>query len=82
MAFTIQYISIFIELLVAIAGLFIVFNKKKNYGWGFFITFSIYVFYDVARLLNLSISNNILYFSFFIASLSALWTVWEVYKRK
>lgn len=82
MAFTIQYISIFIELLVAVAGLFIVFNKKKSYGWGFFITFGIYVFYDIVRLLNLSISNNLLYFSFFIASLSALWTVWEVYKRK
>jgi hypothetical protein len=82
MTFTIQYISIFIELLVAIVGIFIVFNKKKTYGWGFFTTFGIYVFYDIARLLSWNISDNILYVSFFIASLSAFWTVWEVYKRK
>ena len=41
-----QYISIVIEAIVAILGLLIVFNKKKKYGYGIFITFAIYVIYD------------------------------------
>lgn len=76
----IQYISIFIEAIVAIIGLLIVINKKKIYGWGIFLTFGIYVFYDIARLVELNIPETILYISFFIASISALWVVFTIYK--
>ncbi len=76
----IQYISIFIELLIAILGLLIVFHKKKIYGWGIFLTFGIYVFYDLAKLLGWNISDTLLYGSFFVASVSALWAVFEIYK--
>lgn len=76
-----HYFSIIIELLVALLGLKIYFGKKKGYGLAFFITFGIYVFYDLARLLAWSISTNILYFSFFIASVSALFAVWSVSKK-
>jgi hypothetical protein len=78
----IQYFSIAIEALIAIIGILMFFQKKKIYGFGFFITFGIYVFYDLARLLGWDISNNILYISFLIASLSALLVVWAVYKLK
>jgi len=77
-----QYLSILIEVVIAILGLMIVFKKKKNYGWGIFLTFAIYVFYDYAKLTNLKTSANILYIMFFIASLSALWAVWMIYKDK
>jgi len=76
-----QYISILIEAIVAIFGLAMV-AKKKIYGWGFFITFGIYVFYDLVKLVNWSIPVNLMYVLFFIATLSALFTVWMVYKLK
>lgn len=78
----IQYISILIELLISILGFLIVFKKKKIYGWGIFLTFGIYVFYDFAKLMSWSISDNILYGSFFIATISALWAVFSIYKEK
>ena len=77
-----QYLSIFIEVIIAILGFMIFAKKKKQYGLCFFITFAIYVFYDLARLMAWSISTNILYASFFIASLSALWGMWELYNKK
>lgn len=82
MAFTIQYISIIIEVIIAILGVLIFFKNKQYYGLGFFITFGIYVFYDLARLLSWAIPENVLYISFFIASLSALYVVWMIYKSK
>jgi len=77
-----QYVSIIIEAIIAIMGLIIVFKKKKNFGYGIFLTFAIYVFYDYAKLANLSTSTNVLHFMFFIASLSALWVVYMMYKDK
>ncbi|MEI7719368.1 MAG: hypothetical protein WCI72_05850 [archaeon] len=77
-----HYISILIEAIIAILGLMILLNKKKRYGLCFFITFAIYVVYDLARALNWSVSTNLLYVSFFVASVSALWAVWEVYNKK
>ncbi len=56
--------------------------QKKKYGYGIFLTFAIYVFYDLAKLVNYSINSDILYGIFFIASLSALWAVWMIYKEK
>ncbi|MFA5258491.1 MAG: hypothetical protein WC979_04130 [Candidatus Pacearchaeota archaeon] len=76
-----QYVSIVIETIIAIMGLILVFKKNKNYGYGIFLTFAIYVFYDYAKLASLSVSTNVLYSMFFIASLSALWAVWRMYKE-
>ena len=78
---TIQYVSIVIEALIAILGLLIALQKKKIYGWGIFFTFTIYVFYDFAGLINLNISSNVLYGSFFVATGSALWAVFSIYKE-
>ena len=78
----VQYISIFIEALIVILGLLIVFKKKKIYGWGIFLTFLIYVFYDSAKLMNWSIPEWILIASFLLASVSALLSVWTIYKEK
>ena len=77
-----QYLSILIEVVIAILGLMIVFKKKKNYGYGIFLTFAVYVFYDYAKLVNYSVSANVLYVIFFIASFSALWAVWMIFKEK
>jgi len=77
-----QYISIIIEAFVAILGAMIFFQKKKKYGIGIFTTFAIYVFYDLAKQVSMSINANVLYLLFFIATLSALIAVWAIYKDK
>jgi hypothetical protein len=82
MEFSIQYISILIELLVAVIGLMILFGRKRVYGLGFFITFGIYVFYDLTKLFAWNVSTGVLYGLFFVASVSALAVVWGLYKRK
>jgi len=76
-----QYLSITIEAVIAIFGLMIVSNKKKKLGWGIFLTFAIYVIYDFARLLEWNINQNLLYASFFIATLSMLLVVLKIYKK-
>jgi len=77
----IQYISIIIEAIIAFVGLLIVFQKKKIYGLGFFITFGIYVFYDLVRLNNYSLNETFLQILFFIASISILWSIIKIYKE-
>jgi len=76
-----QYISILIELAIAVLGLVMI-SKKKIYGWFFLITFGIYVFYDFIKLQGISVGSDVLYVSFFIATLSALILAWKVYKKK
>lgn len=76
-----QYISIGIETVIAVLGLLILFQKKKIYGFGIFLTFTIYVFYDFAKLISIKINNNILYASFFIATLSILLAICLIYKE-
>jgi len=78
----IQYISIAIEFLIAIIGLLIIFQRKKIYGIGIFITFAIYAFYDFVRLSNIEISNELMYGIFFIATASAFWFVSKLYYKK
>ncbi len=78
----IQYISITIEFLIAVMGLLIVFQRKKIYGWGIFVTFGIYVFYDLVRLMNIPISNDLMYGLFFIATASAFWAIYRIYSRR
>jgi hypothetical protein len=79
---TIQYLSIIIEVIVAILGAMIFFQKKKKYGLGIFLTFAIYVFYDFAKLVGYSVSSDVLYAIFFVATVSALVAVWMIYKEK
>lgn len=78
----VQYTSIIIEVIVAILGLVIGIKKKKDYGYAFFLTFAIYVFYDYVKLASLSISASLLSALFFIASLSALYGIWRIYNGK
>jgi len=77
----IQYISIIIEAIIAIIGLLLVFQKKKIYGFGFFITFGIYVFYDLVRLNNYNLNETFLQILFFIASVSILFSIIKIYNE-
>jgi len=77
----IHYISISLEAVIVIVSLLAAILKKKYYCYGFALTFAIYVFYDLINLKNVDMSNTILYL-FFIATLSALWAVWVIYRGK
>ncbi|MEI6058690.1 MAG: hypothetical protein WCP89_02865 [archaeon] len=76
-----QYVSILIELAIAVLGVIMIY-RKKSLGWFFLITFGIYVFYDFIKLRGIVISSDVMYLSFFIATLSALILTWRIYKKK
>ena len=74
-----QTISILLELMVVALGLMLVIDKKKMYGWCIALTFILYVFYDLANLLYLHISQDSLDVLFFMATLSILWAIWNIF---
>ena len=49
------------------------------YGCCIAVTFVLYVVYDLANLLALNISEDTLYMIFFVATLSILWAVWNIF---
>lgn len=73
-------ISLAAEVLVAVLGILLATARKKTFGWGIALTFSIYVFYDVVRFLVLPVPEAIIGSLFFIASISILWAVWRIYE--
>jgi hypothetical protein len=77
-----QYVSITMEGVIATTGLFIAVRKKRVFGYGIFLTFLIYVFYDLAKLLQLEVSGFTLYPVFFVATLSILWATLLIYMEK
>lgn len=79
---TLQLISIALELIIVAIALGIALKKKMMYGWGFALTFAIYVFYDLANVFSWEISVLVLQISFFIATISMLVSILEVYKKK
>ncbi|MFA4844337.1 MAG: hypothetical protein WC632_05245 [Candidatus Margulisiibacteriota bacterium] len=76
-----QPISILLEGVVVSLGLLLALAKKKVYGWGFVVTFGVYVIYDTAKFFNLSLSADLLYVAFFLATLSILWAIWRINKE-
>lgn len=77
-----QLVSIVIESVIVVLALLIAVQRKKAYGFGFALTFAIYVFYDAARLYSLAVNETVLTVSFFVATVSMLWAVWLVYRAK
>jgi predicted membrane protein len=77
-----QYLSIILEICIAVMGVLISLNRKKLYGWGIFLTFIIYVFYDFSKLADMNMSPGVLYSLFFIATVSMLLSVIGIYKNK
>ncbi|MCX6681350.1 MAG: hypothetical protein NTX42_13445 [Methanothrix sp.] len=72
-------LSILLEAVVATLGVMLAISKKKMYGWCIAVTFVLYVVYDLANLLALNISEDTLYMIFFVATLSILWAVWNIF---
>ncbi len=80
--FTLQTISIFLELIIVLISLRIAISKKRMAGYGFALTFGVYVFYDAVKYYNYPINGELLQILFFIATVSALLSIWLIYKRK
>lgn len=76
-----QYVAIVIEGLIAATGFLLAVKKKRMFGYGIFLTFAIYVFYDLTRLGPIETSNSTLYPIFFVATLSILWAVILLYRE-
>jgi hypothetical protein len=74
-----QMISILLENLVAIIGIMLAVSKKKRYGWCIALTFIFYVVYDLQNLLSLQISQDSMDIMFFVATLSILWAIWNIF---
>jgi hypothetical protein len=64
-----------VEAAIVLILLYAAIKKQRVCAWGMALTFSIYVFYDLINLFNLSVPQSIMAPAFFIASISALWAV-------
>jgi hydrogenase/urease accessory protein HupE len=76
-----QPVSIAIEVILVILGIGIAIQKKRCYGWFIALTFGIYVVYDTTHFIGVQVSQNILSGIFFIATLSILIGIWQLYKE-
>ncbi|MFZ2038865.1 MAG: hypothetical protein WAV11_02925 [Minisyncoccia bacterium] len=76
-----NYISIILEVVVVVLALMVAIKNKQAYGWGLAFTFLVYVFYDLARTQAWQISDTIMALSFLLASISAVISVYSIYKK-
>ncbi len=77
-----EILPIILEALIAVIALGIAVKKGKAYGYGFALTFLLYIVFDAARLWSWNLSSTVLQFLFLVATLSALWSMWTLYKTK
>ena len=73
--------SIVLEVAVAIVAMLVA-VKGRPYLYGLALTFTIYVLYDLGRLLGWNVEKGILSVLFLLASASALFAVWGLYRDK
>jgi hypothetical protein len=71
-------LSIFLEIVIFVLALRMVFEKKRYIGIAWAVTFGIYAFYDSARALNWGLPREFMETIFLIATLSALFAVWRL----
>ena len=72
-------VSIGLEVAVAVVAALAAL-KGRPYLFGLALTFAIYVLYDLGRLLGWTVEGGILSVLFLVASASALYAVWGLYR--
>lgn len=72
-------VSIALEIAVAIVAVLAAL-KGRPYLYGLAVTFAIYVLYDMGRLLGWDVHTGILSLLFLLASASALYALWSLYR--
>jgi hypothetical protein len=73
--------SIALEVAVAVIAALAAFRGRPHL-FGLAVTFSIYVLYDLGRLLGWNVEKGVLSLLFLVASASALIAVWGLYRDK
>jgi hypothetical protein len=81
MANAMLLLSIALEAAIAIIAVLAA-RKQRPHLYGFALTFTIYVFYDLARLLGWNVEHGVLSSLFLLAAVSALYAVWGLYKER
>jgi len=73
--------SIALELAIAAIAVLAA-RERRPYLYGLAFTFAVYVLYDTARLLDWHAEGGLLSLLFLLASASALYAVWGLYRDK
>ena len=73
------FVSIILEVVVAVIAILAA-RQGRPYMYGLAFTFGAYVVYDLARLLQWQVDGTLLAGLFLLASISALWAVWGIYR--
>ena len=81
MANAMLLLSIALEAAVAIIAVLAA-QKQRPHLYGFALTFTIYVFYDLARFLGWNVEHGVLSSLFLVATVSALYAVWGLYNER
>lgn len=74
-------LSIILEAVVALVFVYAAVARGKSYAWGLALTFAIYVFYDLKRLIGFDITPSLLDLLFLAATTSALWAALKILKK-
>jgi hypothetical protein len=78
---TLLIASIALEVAVAVIAA-IAAMKGRPYLYGLAFTFAVYVLYDSGRLLGWKVEAGVLSVLFLLASASALYAVWGIYREE
>ena len=78
---TLLIISIALEVAVAVVAALGAL-KGRPYLYGLALPFTVYVLYDLGRLLGWSVEKGVLSVLLLLASASALFAVWSLYRDK
>jgi hypothetical protein len=78
---TLLVISIALEVAVAVIAALAA-SQGRPYLFGLALTFAIYVLYDFGRLLGWNVEGGVLSVLFLVASASAPFAVWGLYRDK
>ncbi|MGE3529176.1 MAG: hypothetical protein AB7G54_07080 [Methyloceanibacter sp.] len=78
---TLLTLSIALEIAVAVIAA-IAAGKGRPYLYGLAFTFGVYVFYDTGRLLGWNVESGLLSVLFLLATASALYAVWGIYREE
>lgn len=73
--------AIALELAVAVIAA-VAANKGRPYLYGLAFTFAVYVLYDTGRLLGWNVAGGVLSVLFLLASGSALYAIWGIYREE
>jgi hypothetical protein len=78
---TLLIASIALEVAVAVIAA-VAAMKGRPYLYGLAFTFAVYVLYDSGRLLGWNVEAGVLSVLFLLASASALYAVWGIYREE